>query len=148
KGFFPRSEHRITYQNETYPTATHLHEALKYLPAHPEIATQIRLCVDLLSVYPLSAQNSAHMRVDWDLVFLHEMEKVLLWKFKQHPSLRELLVERGREIIYRDERDAFWADGGEGRGANELGKILGRVRDALINERDADVAAAGQRAAG
>ncbi|KAE9405246.1 hypothetical protein BT96DRAFT_346378 [Gymnopus androsaceus JB14] len=150
KGFFPHSEHRVIYQNEPYPTATHLHEALKYLPAHPEIATQIRLCVNLLSVYPLSAQNSAHMRADWGLVFLHEMEKVLLLKFRQHSSLRELLVERveggrGREIIYRDERDAFWADGGEGRGANELGKILGRVRDSLINERDAVMA---QRAAG
>ncbi|KAJ3817039.1 hypothetical protein F5880DRAFT_1493532, partial [Lentinula raphanica] len=66
-------------------------------------------------------------------IFVQEMEKVLELKFRQHPELRDLLIEgamgrKGREVIYRDEKDAFWGMG-EGRGANELGKCLRRVRD-------------------
>ncbi|KAJ4478967.1 hypothetical protein J3R30DRAFT_3701916 [Lentinula aciculospora] len=142
QGFFPHSPHRVLYNNAIFPTATHLHEALKYLPGHPTIATQIRLCVNLNDVYPLSAANMAFVRPDWGSIFLEEMEKVLELKFRQHAELRNLLIEgvegqKGREIIYQDENDTFWGDGGgDGRGANELGKILAKVRDKLIEDRD------------
>ncbi|KAJ3753236.1 hypothetical protein EV360DRAFT_53806 [Lentinula raphanica] len=142
QSFFPHSPHRVFHDSLFYPTATHLHEALKYLPNHPTIASQIRLSPSLSSVYPLSAANTAYVRPDWGEIFVQEMEKVLELKFRQHPELRDLLVEgvvgrKGREVIYRDEKDAFWGDGGgEGRGANELGKCLRRVRDRLIDERD------------
>ncbi|KAJ4466468.1 hypothetical protein C8J55DRAFT_241694 [Lentinula edodes] len=142
QGFFPHSPHRVLHNNNIYPTATHLHEALKYLPAHPTIANQIRLCVNLNDVYPLSAANTAYVRPDWGAIFLDEMEMVLELKFRQHAELRNLLIEgidgqKGREIVYRDERDTFWGDGGgEGRGVNELGKILAKVRDRLIDDRE------------
>ncbi|KAF9059367.1 hypothetical protein BDP27DRAFT_1143168, partial [Rhodocollybia butyracea] len=93
QGFFPHSPHRIMYQNTTYPTATHLHEALKYLPSHPTIADQIRLCLNLAAVYPLSTANQKYVRTDWGAVFLDEMEKILELKFRQHPELRDLLIE-------------------------------------------------------
>ncbi|KAH7870468.1 uncharacterized protein C8R40DRAFT_1125900, partial [Lentinula edodes] len=70
QGFFPHSPHRVLHNNNIYPTATHLHEALKYLPAHPTIANQIRLCVNLNDVYPLSAANTAYVRPDWGAIFL------------------------------------------------------------------------------
>ncbi|KAJ3734614.1 hypothetical protein DFJ43DRAFT_137205 [Lentinula guzmanii] len=142
QGFFPHSPHRVMYNNAIYPTATHLHEALKYLPSHPTIAAQIRLCVNLNDVYPLSAANTGYVRPDWGNIFLDEMEKVLEFKFRQHAELRNVLIEgvegqKGREIIYRDENDMFWGDGGgDGKGANELGKILAKVRDKLIEDRD------------
>ncbi|KAF5386371.1 hypothetical protein D9757_006627 [Collybiopsis confluens] len=145
QGFLPHTPHRIIYQNKTYPTASHLHEALKYLPAHPEIASIIRSCASLRDVRQVKAVNRRWVRSDWGKVFLKEMENVLELKFLQHPELRMLLtvldgsgVEgdgggKGREIIYRDERDTFWGDGGSGGdGENAFGEILRTVRDRLI----------------
>ncbi|KIK50355.1 hypothetical protein GYMLUDRAFT_461990 [Collybiopsis luxurians FD-317 M1] len=152
QGFFPHSPHRVLHQNQTYPTAAHLHEALQYLPAHPTIASNIRLCVNFFDIYPLKAANTIYVRRDWGKVFLQEMEKVLELKFSQHPELRNALIVldrmgeggegggKGREIVYRDERQSFWGDGGgPGRGTNELGKILSKVRDRLVEEREREL---------
>jgi len=59
----------------------------------------------------------------------------LYLKFKQHPDLRTLLMGTGvAPIIYADAIDHFWGEGEGGRGANELGKALVRVRDRLRAE--------------
>ncbi|KAF5386369.1 hypothetical protein D9757_006625 [Collybiopsis confluens] len=135
QGFLPHSPHHIRYQGEIFPTAAHLFESQKYLPAHPEIASSIRSCVDLVDLGRSQSANKPWVRNDWDDVLLKELEWILELKFMQHPVLKNALIlldglggER-REIIFRNE-DFFWGDGGgEGQGANELGKILGRVRD-------------------
>lgn len=64
------------------------------------------------------------------------MEDVLFTKFKQHPDLRSLLMGTGTaDIIYADQGDTFWGDGGpNGEGTNELGKALVRVREKLRGE--------------
>lgn len=60
------------------------------------------------------------------------MEDALYNKFIQHPDLRALLFSTfGAEIIFEDEEDEFWGDGGASQGANELGKCLVRVRERL-----------------
>ena len=64
------------------------------------------------------------------------MEDVLYLKFKQHPSLRTLLLHTGlADIIYADDND-YWGEGPLGEGANELGKALIRVRERLRQEGD------------
>lgn len=69
-GFMNHSPHRVIHQNKTYPTALHLHEALKYLGHRPDLAEQIRHCTDVLDVYPLSATFHEFGRRDWGEVFL------------------------------------------------------------------------------
>lgn len=69
-GFMNHSPHRVMYQNKTYPTATHLHEAMKYMTNRPDIAEQIRLCKDVKDVYPMSANYQQYQRTDWSQVFL------------------------------------------------------------------------------
>lgn len=62
------------------------------------------------------------------------MEEVLYLKFKQHPTLRTLLLDTGLvDIIYKDE-NSYWGDGSLGDGANELGRALVRVRERLRHE--------------
>ncbi|KAJ3890267.1 hypothetical protein GG344DRAFT_66416 [Lentinula edodes] len=53
----------------------------------PTIATQIRLCVNLNHVYPLSAANTAYVRPDWGAIFLDEMEIVIEVKFRQQSQV-------------------------------------------------------------
>ena len=60
------------------------------------------------------------------------MEEVLYLKFSQHPDVRTLLLNTGSaEIIYAEPNDAFWGEGIDGQGANQLGKVLVRVRERL-----------------
>ncbi len=42
----------------------------------------------------------------------------------------DFLMKTGEAtIIEHTEKDKFWADGGDGSGRNELGKVLMRLRD-------------------
>ena len=62
------------------------------------------------------------------------MEEVLYLKFKQHPTLRTLLLNTGlSDIVYAD-HNPYWGEGPSGAGSNELGKALMRVRDRLLAE--------------
>ncbi|KAG2013146.1 GTP cyclohydrolase II [Coprinopsis cinerea AmutBmut pab1-1] len=134
-GFMNHSPHRVVYGHQTYPTATHVHEAMKYIDQHPQLAERIRNCENVLDVYPISAEISGFQRPDWGNVFLDKMEEVLRLKFSQHPNLRELLMGTWpRELIYADPLDDFWGEGPEARGRNELGKVLMRVRDRMKAE--------------
>ena len=77
------------------------------------------------------------------------MDMILDAKFRQHEALRNmLLATRNRELIERSpvsseyrnlllrdvngpglKVDSFWGTGADGRGRNELGKALMRLRD-------------------
>jgi len=78
-GFMNHSTHRVLYQNKTYPSATHLHEAMKYLENRPDIAERIRI-TDINEVYPLSASYQKYQRPDWTQVFLSAV-RVHLFNF-------------------------------------------------------------------
>ncbi|TFK28953.1 DUF1768-domain-containing protein [Coprinopsis marcescibilis] len=133
--FMNHSPHRVLYRGEAYPTATHLHEAIKYIDQHPDIAARIRSCEDVMDVYPLSAEFTPYQRADWGAVFLEQMESVLMLKFSQHPNLRTLLLDTDkRPLIYADVLDSFWGEGPDGTGQNELGKVLTKVRARLREE--------------
>ncbi|KAL0950390.1 hypothetical protein HGRIS_010350 [Hohenbuehelia grisea] len=144
-GFLNHSNHRVLHQNRTYPSATHLFEAMKYLggegvhgPAKQEAAERIRGCKNVAEVYPLSAefQSKGLVRPDWGVIFNTCMDEVLYLKFKQHPDLRTALMGTGMApIIYEDAADEYWGEGPHGvNGANELGKALVRVRARLRAE--------------
>ncbi|KAF4619526.1 hypothetical protein D9613_004868 [Agrocybe pediades] len=134
-GFLNHSPHRIIYRNQTYPTALHLHEAMKFIDHRPEIAETIRRCLDVHSVYPISAQYQEHQRSDWYLKYIDFMDEVLLLKFSQHPDLRATILGTGTaDIVYDDPRDEFWGSGATGQGQNQLGKALVRVREKLRNQ--------------
>ena len=63
------------------------------------------------------------------------MEEVLYLKFKQHPDLRNLLMNTGAaDIIYAEASDPYWGEGPVGQGQNELGKAIVRVRERLRRE--------------
>ena len=60
------------------------------------------------------------------------MERVLYLKFRQHISLRTLLVSTyPAELVYFEPRDRFWGRDGAGAGRNKLGKLLMLVRERL-----------------
>ncbi|KXN81846.1 Swarming motility protein YbiA [Leucoagaricus sp. SymC.cos] len=136
--FLNHSPHRVMYQNKIYPSAMHLHEAMKFMEHKPELAESIRMCQDVEEVYPLTAKLQAWVRPDWGAVFVDKMEEVLWHKFTQHQDLRTMLFKTGNaKIVYSHPDDPYWGTGtdlGHGRdfpGTNNLGILLERVRERL-----------------
>ncbi|KAF9534662.1 hypothetical protein CPB83DRAFT_842706 [Crepidotus variabilis] len=133
--FMNHSPHRVMWQGLAYPTALHLHEALKFIDVRPDLAEKIRACESPEEVYPLSATFHQHQRPDWGQVFLDMMKQVLYQKFKQHPDLRTMLLSTGSaRLIYVDADDTYWGSGLDGGGQNQLGQVLVDIRQRLNND--------------
>jgi hypothetical protein len=69
-GFLNHAPYRVLYNNQTYPTATHLYEALKFIGHRHDLAEKIRKVKAVHEVYPLSSSFQKHARRDWGSVFL------------------------------------------------------------------------------
>lgn len=64
------------------------------------------------------------------------MDDTLWLKFNQHPDLRaELLATDDAELVEDSQKDSFWGVGADGRGHNELGKALERLRTRLREKK-------------
>ena len=60
------------------------------------------------------------------------MRQAVEAKFRQHDELRSLLLGTGDAmLVEHTENDDYWGDGGDGTGANHLGRILMAVRSVL-----------------
>ncbi|KAH8100871.1 hypothetical protein BXZ70DRAFT_907037 [Cristinia sonorae] len=141
-GFNNFSPYPVKYQGKRYPTSQHLFQALKpfshaelsqFLNHDPGLAEHIRT----FSEYPDIITAEAHrregeVRRDWRSIASSMMEEVLWHKFNQHPELkRELLATGNANIIFDSREDVRWGVGSDGRGRNELGRALEKVRSRL-----------------
>ena len=56
-------------------------------------------------------------------------------KFTQHGELKKKLLGTGdRPLVEHTERDRYCGDGGDGRGENNLGRLLMKLRKELIEK--------------
>ncbi|KAJ7070639.1 hypothetical protein C8F01DRAFT_1107159 [Mycena amicta] len=140
-GFLNYSPHRVVYGGRDYPTAMHLHEAMKFLPDNLALSERIRLCPDVTQVYAISQDlvnqfGETAIRQDWAENYLSLMEEAVLYKFRQHANLRDMLLKtKPAHLIYADEQDPFWGEGAPGEGGlNNLGRLLEVVRERLDTE--------------
>ena len=63
------SPHRVLYERKLYPTAMHLLEAFKFLPAYPDYADQIRCCSTFEEALAVAEGLKHYWRRDWREVF-------------------------------------------------------------------------------
>jgi ribA/ribD-fused uncharacterized protein len=102
-------------------------QAAKFLDK-PEIAVRFTH-LDGEDAWKLAQKLSYQQRGDWYQVREKIMLEVLQAKFQQHPELNELLLATGDAyLVENTARDAFWADGGDGKGKNRLGNLLMQIR--------------------
>lgn len=72
------------------------------------------------------------LRPDWNDIRIDVMKAVIKVKFKQHPELTKKLISIKEPIVEDNTwNDTFWGVC-NGKGANNLGKILESVRDSLM----------------
>ena len=79
------------------------------------------------------------VRPDWYEIRLSVMEEVVRAKFTQNPDLAKKLVDTGTMPLEEGNYwgDTFWGvDLNTGKGENNLGKILMKIRDELSGRRE------------
>ena len=123
---------KIVYRGREYKTAEHAFQAQK--------------CVTKDDIIEIQEANNPQMakrigkkvklREDWEDVKVSIMTEVVSQKFLQHPHLIEMLLQTGDEELIEGNtwRDYFWGVC-KGKGKNNLGKILMKVREAYKSIR-------------
>ena len=80
----------------------------------------------------LGRSRSNPLRPDWNSVRDDVMRTALRHKFQGHPELRRALLATGnRKLKEHRWADAYWGDGGNGKGRNRLGVLLMELRESL-----------------
>ena len=121
----------IEIDGRIWPTSEHYFQAQKF--AGTEHEELIRTTPSPMTVAKLGRDRKRPLRTDWEEVKDCIMRKAVRAKFEQHPRLAAMLLETGNaEIVEHTENDAYWGDGGDGRGLNRLGQILMQVRTDLL----------------
>jgi ribA/ribD-fused uncharacterized protein len=128
----------IEMDGRTWPTSEHYFQAQKF--AGTEHEELIRTTLSPMTVAKIGRDRKRPLRTDWDNVKDGIMLTAVRAKFDQHPRLAAMLVETGdADIVEHTENDAYWGDGGDGKGLNRLGQILMQVRAEILQAREAAV---------
>lgn len=120
----------IDLSGERWPTSEHYFQAQKFLRESDR--QDIRVEPSPMRAAKIGRDRSRPIQSEWDAVKDEVMLKALRAKFTQHESLRTLLLgTNDAELVEHTANDRYWADGGDGTGANMLGKLLMQVREEL-----------------
>lgn len=124
----------IEMDGRTWPTSEHYFQAQKF--AGTEHEELIRTTLSPMTAAKIGRDRKRPLRTDWDNVKDGIMHTAVRAKFDQHPRLAAMLVETGdADIVEHTENDAYWGDGGDGKGLNRLGQILMQVRAEILQAR-------------
>jgi len=119
----------ITVSKEIYPSVEHAYQALK--STNPKI----RLPFQNPELTPGKAKRMGKdiiLRKDWELIKINIMHTLVLKKFKDKGLARKLINTYPDELVEGNPwGDTFWGVS-NGKGENNLGKILMSVRSSLI----------------
>lgn len=128
------SAHTVTFGDVTYSTAEHAFHAQKF--SDQDLCDRIRLCGSPLAAWELARSLKQYRRADWNAVKVGILTDIVRAKVSQHPEVKRALLATGdQEIIERNPEDDFWGDGADGKGQNQTGKILMRIRGELQQAR-------------
>ncbi|EIW7479555.1 TPA: GTP cyclohydrolase II [Vibrio parahaemolyticus] len=120
----------VEISSQSWPTSEHYYQAQKFVDA--QLQTKIQKAQSPDEAFALSRQYEHLIRSDWDNMKLSVMAFIVREKFLQNPKLAQKLMRTGNACLTEhSHKDAFWGDGGDGKGLNHLGEILMNVRAEL-----------------
>ncbi|MFH1178624.1 MAG: NADAR family protein [bacterium] len=120
------SAHSISFKDKTYPTAEHAFHAQKFQDA--SIVNKIINAKSPLEALQLGKRYKNERRADWDEAKVGILYEILKEKVVQHSEVKETLLATGDEEIIEISPSDFWGNGINGKGQNQCGKILMKIR--------------------
>jgi len=123
----------IRVDGNVWKTSEHYFQAQKFVGTpHEEVVRQAKTPMEAAR---MGRQRDRPLRKDWESSKVHVMRRALHAKFTQHEELRQLLVATTPcTLAEHTKNDAFWGDGGDGKGYNWLGRLLMELREMLMKE--------------
>jgi ribA/ribD-fused uncharacterized protein len=123
----------ISLKGKRWPTSEHYFQAQKF--AEPKDQEEIRNANTPMLAAQMGRDRKRKLRRDWESAKIGVMRDAVEAKFRQHAELGAMLLATGNaKLVEHTENDDFWGDGGDGKGRNELGRILMAVRERLRDE--------------
>lgn len=120
----------IRLRGKQWPTSEHYFQAQKFVAARDQ--EEIRKASTPMLAARMGRDRKRKLRRDWESAKVGVMREAVEAKFRQHDELCEMLLATGDALLVEhSDNDAFWGDGGDGSGRNELGRILMAVRERL-----------------
>lgn len=130
------SPHGVRLDGYDWPTVEHFYQAQKFAGT-PDgaVIVAIRQAATPGEAAAMGRDPARSLRPDWEAVKRSVMYEGVWAKFVTHPSIREVLLATGDEVLVEDSpTDYFWGCGRDRTGQNHLGQILMAVRDRLRSE--------------
>ena len=120
----------VTYNGLTYGSSEAAFQAQKDVSRAEEFTSP-----SLSGKAAKALGNSVELRKDWDSVKVEILEDIVRAKFNQHEDLKEKLLETGDKQLIEGNwwNDTFWGVC-RGKGQNNLGKILMKLREEFTQE--------------
>lgn len=121
------SKHGFELDGFYWPTVEHYFQAQKFIGTdYAQIIAQAKSPKDAAT---LGRSREHPLRADWENVKDDVMRFAVMKKFTTHPTLQEILLSTGDELIVENAPgDFYWGCGKDGTGKNKLGQILIEVR--------------------
>ena len=118
----------VSYDGVTYPSTEHAYQAAKTTDALER--QKVLTTPTCFKAKRMGMQVT--LRPDWDAIKLGIMEDLIRQKFTRHQDLREQLLATGTKELVEGNTwgDTYWGVC-NGKGQNQLGKILMKVRSEL-----------------
>lgn len=122
--------YRIDVDGEIWNTSEHYFQAMKF--ENPADRKDLARAHSPMDAAHIGRDRKRKLRRDWESAKDDVMRKAVRAKFTQHDELRALLLATGdAKLVEHTTNDAYWGDGGDGRGRNKLGQILMEIRAEL-----------------
>lgn len=125
--FYPA---KVRHGGINFPTVEHAYQAAKTIFAHE------RVQISNLDT-PAAAKAAGRklkIRKDWDKIKLNIMRDLVEKKFSKHADLRAKLLKTGSAQLVEGNTwgDTYWGMC-DGKGENNLGKILMQIREGITD---------------
>jgi ribA/ribD-fused uncharacterized protein len=128
------ARYKVKLDGKSWKTAEHYFQAQKFLGSKKDMKDVFNAKGPMEAAL-IGRDKRRPLRRDWEKIKDEVMYKVVKAKFSQHSELKELLLSTGdAKIVEHTDKDSYWGDGPDGKGRNQLGKTLMRVRTEFRNE--------------
>jgi ribA/ribD-fused uncharacterized protein len=126
------SAHRVVIWGENFQTLEHGYHFRKFRETSPDVAAEILAAPSPWAAKQIERQHGRKRPADWEEIKVGVMRELLRAKIKQNQDVSERLLSTGTKKIYESSPwDKFWGCGEDGKGHNQMGKLLMEARDQI-----------------